>query len=441
MSSLVSAINLDIKKETVSSMAIIELNKPAIFNLDIYNKGEGGEFEIYSLVGIEIEPKEPFHINSGGTKNIELKIYPKETPEFYSFIYKIRDQNESFQEENIDINIINLKDVFELRIDDIGLDSKSTILSIKNKGGHTFGNIKLDIDSVFFTENLEFSLEDFEEKQFEISIDKEKAKEIVAGSYIINAEITIENVSSELSSPVIKFAEKSGIDTIENIEGIFFRRHEVEKTNLGNVPEEVTIVFNKNVLSSLFTSFNIVPNKKQRTGFSIEYIFNKQLAPDEELKVISKSNYFIPIIIIIGLILIIWLAKKYSSSKLLIRKKVSFVKTKGGEFALKINIILKAKSFVEKISVVDKLPAMVKVFERYGTVIPDRVDEKNRRLEWNIDSLAPEEERVLSYIIYSKIGIIGKFELPESKATYEDMGKIKESSSNKAFFINETKSD
>ena len=82
----------------------------------------------------------------------------------------------------------------------------------------------------------------------------------------------------------------------------------------------------------------------------------------------------------------------------------------------------------------DRLPPMVKVFERYGLAMPDKIDEKNRRLEWSIQALGKGEVRELSYIIYSKIGVVGKFELAPAEAFYEYMGKIKEASSNSAFY-------
>jgi len=43
----------------------------------------------------------------------------------------------------------------------------------------------------------------------------------------------------------------------------------------------------------------------------------------------------------------------------------------------------------------------------------------------------------LSYIIYSKVGILGKFALPVTTAVYEREGKIHEAESNRTFFIAE----
>ena len=121
------------------------------------------------------------------------------------------------------------------------------------------------------------------------------------------------------------------------------------------------------------------------------------------------------------------------------KKRVTYVRAKGGEFALKVLIKVKAKKFVENIKIVDKLPPIVKLYEKYGTINPDKIDEKNRRLEWNVENLDKGGEVMLSYIIYSKIRIMGKFALPPTTVIYEREGKVREAESNKVFFITEAR--
>tara|TARA_B100001971_G_scaffold211589_1_gene239630 strand:+ start:926 stop:1417 length:492 start_codon:yes stop_codon:yes gene_type:complete len=155
------------------------------------------------------------------------------------------------------------------------------------------------------------------------------------------------------------------------------------------------------------------------------------------MEIIVKTNWLFPFLIILFIIAIVVLAKQYSRTDLILRKKISFVKVKGGEFALKVSIFVNAKKHVEKISVIDKLPSLVKIYKKFGGEEPKRINEKNKRIEWEFDELEEGETRILSYIIYSKIGIIGKFALPKTTAIYEKDGKIHESESNKAFFVAE----
>ena len=123
-------------------------------------------------------------------------------------------------------------------------------------------------------------------------------------------------------------------------------------------------------------------------------------------------------------------------TELVLKKKVHFVKTKGGEFALKVVLTAKARKHVEDIQIVDKLPGMTKLYEKFG-IKPDKIDHATRRIFWNINNLNEGEERVYSYIIYSKIKVVGKFELSPAMAMYERDGKTHEVLSNRAFFDSE----
>ena len=60
---------------------------------------------------------------------------------------------------------------------------------------------------------------------------------------------------------------------------------------------------------------------------------------------------------------------------------------------------------------------------------------------WHIKRLNSGEERVFTYIIYSKINIIGKFELPAAHATFEKDGKHDKVYSNRAYFMAESSED
>ncbi|MBM3247435.1 hypothetical protein FJZ17_02760 [Candidatus Pacearchaeota archaeon] len=438
---LVSA-NLEIKKETVSSMAIKDLNWPATFNVKIKNLGPTDTFRIYSLVGIDLEPTENFTIAQGETKEIVLKAYPslpvKVSPDYHSFVYKIVGQKSGINDDELAISIANLRDAFTFTVDNINPLSQKAIINFDNKAGHVYSSVKLDLSSSFFNLNKEFSLAAYEKKRFEVDLDKDKLRELVAGPYIVNAKIVIPELSTSTST-IVKFDEMPGIETQDSLEGWILVRREIEKINKGNVNTAVNVVITKDLFSSLFTSFNIPYTRKETQGFKATYIFEKEIGPGKSLDVVVRTNWWILIGIIVAIILIYYFADKYIRNKLVLKKKVTFVHTKGGEFALKVTLYAKARDFVEKIRIIDRLPPMVKLFERYGAVAPDRIDEKNRRIEWNINGLGRGEERVFSYIIYSKIGVMGRFELPPAGAIYEYEGKIKDASSNPAFFNNESK--
>ncbi|HLA50410.1 MAG TPA: hypothetical protein VJ000_04420, partial [Thermodesulfovibrionia bacterium] len=58
---------------------------------------------------------------------------------------------------------------------------------------------------------------------------------------------------------------------------------------------------------------------------------------------------------------------------------------------------------------------------------------KNRKILWNVNSMSAGEQKMFSYIIYSKIGMVGMFALPLASVVYDRNGKVKEANSNSAY--------
>jgi hypothetical protein len=207
---------------------------------------------------------------------------------------------------------------------------------------------------------------------------------------------------------------------------------------VGNVVETVQVNLERNIFSRLFTTFNIEPTFTERHGFTVEYMWKKErLNPADTYKIEAKTNYLLPFMIIFVTILVLLGFKRFSETKLEIKKSVSHVRTKNGEFALKVTLTLKSKKDVESVTVIDKVPAIVKIYKKFGAVKPDKIDSESRRIHWNIGDLNVGEERTFSYIIYSKVGVVGKFSLPEALAVFEKENKIHEISSNQVFFMSD----
>ena len=71
----VSAIDLVVSSSAIQNSYIIDIDEHALYELIITNNGEPGTFEIYSLVGVDISPKN-FYL-AKGVKG-EVWPYPKE---------------------------------------------------------------------------------------------------------------------------------------------------------------------------------------------------------------------------------------------------------------------------------------------------------------------------------------------------------------------------
>ncbi len=436
----VLAINLNIEKQSSNEVLIHGLKMPAVFDLNITNLGPTDTFKLYNLVGLSIRP-ETVSINSGETKEIKLKISPigdLDVRGFYTFKYTIRGSDESEIDQQLTVKIIDLKNAFEIGTEEFDSDSNSLDIYIHNKVSFDFSEINAKFTSAFFNFEENFSLDPNQKKSFNVQLNKDDFKKLMAGFYTLNAKISVGDENANVEG-IIKFVEKNLVTTTKKDYGFIINTKIIEKTNEGNVLAKSETVLKKNIISRLFTNFSPQPDIIERQGLTIYYTWERQIKPGETLKIIVKTNWLFPLLVILFIVTIVILAKQYAKTNLVLKKKVSFVRAKGGEFALKVSIFVYAKKYIERVSVIDRLPPLVKIHERFGGEKPLRINEKNKRIDWEFEKLEAGETRILSYIVYSKIGVLGKFALPATTAIYERDGEVHETTSNRAFFIAEQK--
>jgi hypothetical protein len=438
------AIDVSVDKLNNSEDVIIKgLDQPAKVILNVTNNENTDKFLFFNLLGFVMEPKDPVSIGGGMTKIVELTIYPRkdlDVKNYYALQYFIRAQSdETEQEEQLTIKMVELASAFEIGSEDIDPDSNSVTIYIHNKERFDFKDLNVRFTSQFFELTDDLSLGPNEKEEFIIELDKEDFKKLTAGFYTFTAQIEVEDLEAEIEG-TIKFIEKNIVETTEKKFGIIVSTNIIRKTNEGNTVEGSDTVIKKNIISRLFTSFNPDPDIVERKGLSVYYTWNQKINPGDTLEIVVKTNWLYPLLIILLIVVIVILVKQYVTTDVQVRKRVSFVKAKGGEFALKVTLNVYSTKYVERVNIVDRLPALMKVYERFGGEKPSRVNQKARLIEWDFEKLEAGELRTLSYIIYSKkVGVMGKFALPSATAIYQRLGKIKESTSNKAFFMAEQK--
>lgn len=436
----VAAANLQVVKTSNNEVLVAGLNKPVTFNLQITNLGPSDSFSFYNLLGFTMFPVGTTFIAQGETKNITLGVSPignLTQRGYYSFPYYIKANDGSEVQENLTFKIIDMANAFQIGASDIDPESQSVNVYIRNRENFDFGKTTVKFTSPFFTKTE--TIDDLGPKQisnFTLSLQDTNFTGITAGFYTLNAGVTSSGKTAPIEG-VINFVEKNIITTTTQHFGLFINTNVIEKKNKGNTYQDSQTIIKKNIISRLFTSFNPSPDSVSRQGSSVYYTWTEQIKPGDTFTITVKTNWFFPLLIVLLLVAVVIITKQYSGSNISLRKKVAFVRAKGGEFALKVTVFVTAKKFVERVNVVDKLPPLVKIYERFGGDKPSRIDQKNRRIEWNFESLNAGEVRVLSYIIYSKVGVMGKFALPSATAIFERDGQIHEEESNQAFFVTE----
>jgi len=437
---LCSAIDLSINSKPIIQTIINDYDQPAVFEVEITNNNEPSDFEIYIFERFEITPNE-FNLGKDETKTFNLELLPtglmKNNEGHIKVPVFIKERSKSeTQEFELTLKLVGFENVFSIEAKNINLDSEFVEINFYNVEDISYEEVEVIFSSGFFNDEKEvFSFTPYEKKTLEIKINQNKLKKLVYGDYIIKAEINFKGESSEIQGN-LKIAEKSEISVIKGKEGLIVRKTTTEKLNKGNIPIVADISLRKNIISRLFSTFSPEPNRIERSGFFVDYFWQKELAPDEKLTINATTNWIYPFLLIIAIAIIAWLFNSYFSTQLIIKKRVTFVKTKTDDFALRVRIYIKARKFVKNIKIYDRLPAMTNLYEKYGEG-PAQFDKVHGKLKWEIENLAEGEKKVISYVIYSKLKVVGKFELPVARAVYEYEDESKETKSNRVYFVNE----
>ncbi|MBU1051988.1 MAG: hypothetical protein KJ718_05550 [Nanoarchaeota archaeon] len=436
--SVLAEPSLTVEKIEKNSIIVAELDNPVVYELVINNSGERGIFKIYTLVGVRIEPDKEFELLPGET-TLEVRGFPSEELRkkrgFVKFEYQIWGRDLGILKDKLLMNIVTLEELFSLEAEPLHPDDSYAEVIIKNRENINLENVTLGIESVFFGERKEISLGPYEEAKVSVRVDKEGIEKIVAGAYIFSARIGVDGVETDVEG-IINFLEKEGMYIEEFSEGFIVKKTVSKKTNMGNTPVTARVELKKDIVSRLFTTTSAEPESVERKGLFVFYVWEESIGPDESFAVEITTNYTFPFILIVLIVFIGVVVWVYSQKAVSLNKKVSLVRTKGGEFALKVRIRVKSRKAVDKVKLVDSLPSMTKLFKGFGKM-PDKIDKTKRRLIWDIGDMTRGETRVYSYIIYSKLNIVGRFELPVARVLFEKEGKMKEVGSNRAFFMAE----
>ncbi len=437
----VLALNLTVNKLDSQNTIIKGSDHPARINLEITNKGNTDTFTFYNLLGFTIKSEE-VEISQGETETVQLIIFPRDdldVKNYYNFQYFIRASSGEEQEEKILLKIVKLGDAFEVGTENLDPDSNSLDVYIHNKENTDFENLDVKFSSNFFEFSEKFDLDANKRKDFTIELDKDQFKDLTAGFYTLDALIKYREQKTETEG-IIKFTEKDIVETTEEDFGWIVSTKIIKKINQGNTIQTSDVVVKKNIISRLFTGFEPEPDVVKREGTTVYYTWNKEIRPGKSLDVTVKTNWLYPLLIMAFIAVIVVLVKQAITTDVQIRKRVKFVKAKGGQFALKVFLHVHSKKYVERINIVDKLPSLMKIYKKFGGEKPSRINKKARLIEWDFEKFEAGEVRTLSYVIYSKkIGVMGKFALPSATAIYQKNGKVKETTSNKAFFVTEQK--
>ncbi len=412
---------IEIIPDKTIPVIIAESGEPATFSLEIINNGQSDEFEIFSLAGVTLEPTAKIPISAGASATLEVKAYPnknirEKTRGFFIFQYEVYSSlNGKVKREQL-TRIVDLGEVFEISVQSLEPDTQSLIMTVRNLENRAFSNVEVRAHSLLFEDSKIVSLDPYKMTNVSLAIDNAKTRKLVAGNYDVQYTISFEGLTAQKDSTV-KYLEQGSLSVEEGRSGAIVRNKIITKTNEGNVPVTAIVTERRDIITRLVTKISPQPTQVTKSGFFVIYTWEKQLAPSESLVVTTSTNYTLPLLVLLIVLLGVSSVYFFTRRPLSLSKRVSMVKTKGGEFALKITLHVRANALLSDVIITDRIPHTMKLHENYGSK-PHAFNESARQISWNIAHLNTGETRVLSYIIYSKVRVVGSFSLPLAQATF-----------------------
>lgn len=414
----VSAFSFE--KTPIRDVVASELSIPATYNFTIVNTGLDDYFKVYSLVNIKTLPLTPFPVKSLEIYNFIFSALPLERAEQkgkFAYGYYVKGEKAGAMQDLVEIQVLPLRDIINFRVVDIAREDIAMGLNITVPVNIDLGNATISIESdlgkISKTDIMPVKGSKIINVPFTSDI-----KTIVAGKYPVKVTFYLNNEYNYTVSVNATVTEISTITSSETIKrGFFGFKTTITKKNDGNTIKLVSAELIKNRFERAFTSYNLAPTSEDGNAWSIKQTWEKELKPGESLVVEASTDYTIPIIILILLIISTISLIIVRRPRIIVRKKAIKMTTKGGEFAVKV--ILFAKNIsqeAKEVTMIDQIPGVTQLYEKFGAAKPEKIE--GNRLTWKFGTVLPGEEIIVSYVIYSKVRPVGTMVLPETVVHY-----------------------
>ena len=275
----------------------------------------------------------------------------------------------------------------------------------------------------FLTASSEISLQPYERKEIPFTIP------IAPGTQPQDAELKVffveyNSIVAEFTRPLkilpveLELREKKEERTGFLTRDIIYKVH-----NPSNIPKTGTFAAKDASFFGRIFSSSIPEAQYDRTTNS--YVWEVSLQGDEITEVVIKYNYrgLFYLVIVIVLVLVVF---HFLKPDIFISKSISRVSyhADGTLAGAKIVVHLKNKTreTLRNISVAETIPEITHYQQKAiaGSLEPSSIKqlEHTTVITWKIDELSPGEERLVSYVVRSRLGVVGSLTLPASRISF-----------------------
>lgn len=377
-----------------------------------------------------------------GSKLFELKLSNIITDEIVQFSVPISIKNPD-SAPGVYVASINADIDMERDVDP--REEVITALELVNRNGRNLDPLTVTVGAVDDEGNELFPAQTF---QTSIGPWNQKNKEIrwnlndlqSAGSYKLYIKVFFEDkIIYEKDKTFMVIGYNEIIQDEKNSMRLLDSKNIYTLTNDGNQNISYNVSRQINWFSRLFlgsdADFRVTTNEQGRFAY---VTLNLEPQESQTVSYTIHWNYLALIILVIVMSLFGYYKLR---NPLISIKEILIEHTKKDNIEeAKIRIFVRNRSnkVLNNIRIIDKVPPIADVLksERLGTLQPTKINAtktKGTLIKWELNSLEPYEERIITYKIKSKLEIVGGLSLPPTKIIFEEKeGKERQAFSNNA---------
>lgn len=257
------------------------------------------------------------------------------------------------------------------------------------------------------------------------------------GSYTLNARIYFERQLVQKTEIPFTVSTMTDVGGGENVETAFlWRRITVTRESEGNSPTETSYKTRLSKMEQLFAEYSEEP--AEINGEELKWVV--ALNPGMTYRLSITVNYRPAFWAVLAIIAFTVFALVVFKRGVAVKKEIMKHKTTHEgmtEIKIRMHIHNHGSKPLHDAVLTEILPYHMHPKMEFGTLKPESVEKGERgiRLKWHLEHVGKHEERIITYTLLTKIGVIGTIELHPALLRYKTSeGKIISAKSNSVKF-------
>ncbi|MFB6175418.1 MAG: hypothetical protein ABEJ87_05635 [Candidatus Nanohalobium sp.] len=403
-------------------------DSPALIQVKVnntYNQEVGYSIGVFSPKPSWIYTEESKTLKPGEVHNFDITVTPGKYAVDNTYSFSIYVKASGINESKKLKSSFHVKRSRKLILEDFSLENTSYMPGDSLKGSMKIRSIS---SNVLKNYRAVFSYKNFSTteksspilpggtRELEFTLPVKKGEK--PGIYGLNASLQLGGSEVRRETRNFSVGKVTDINVKENTQdNILTYRGSISVRNEGNAKENYTV--NRTVASYLapITGFSKSPDSADKNGPQQVYYWKTSLEPGEEFTLTRTTNYWMPGIALIGIIVALAALKKLSNT-VEIRKTVE-----DDPEGLKVSIEIENISdrTLTHATVEDFIPDIAEVDKDFEMGAPTvRRTNDGTKLVWGLEDLEPGDQRILQYVIRPKVEVEGGAELQEAVLKEKD---------------------